>query len=41
VAQAETGEQVVGAIRRATAIDHPQLREAVPRPEFFGWIEDV
>ena len=36
VAQAETGEQVVGAIRMAMAIDHPQLRQTVPRAELFG-----
>jgi predicted small metal-binding protein len=41
VASGASDDEVVEAIRRHMAIDHPQLLEAVPREDLFGWIEDV
>jgi len=41
VANGDTDDAVVDAIRAHMATDHPRLLDTVTREELLGWIEDV
>lgn len=41
VANGDSDDQVVEAIRAHMATDHPQLLDTVTREELLGWIEDI